>query len=111
MLVVETHRLRGRRATVRLFVCQDEDQRELFLSTADREVTGQLWHPSAPREHHAYVGRRRILFCCELDMHIGRIEASRLPGYPPNHPRRRGRDAEVRRVRLPGHPDRAEQAA
>jgi hypothetical protein len=28
-----------------IFICQDEDQRDRFLTAADRELTGQLWHP------------------------------------------------------------------
>jgi Replication-relaxation len=85
-----------------LFICQDEDQRDFFLAAADRELTGHLWHPGVPPEQHVYVGRGRILFACELDMHAGRLDARRLPSHPPGHPRRRGREAEVRAVRLPG---------
>jgi hypothetical protein len=85
-----------------LFVCQDEDQRDLFLAAADRDLTGHRWHPSVPIDRHPYVGRRRVLFACELDMHRRRLQAWRLPAYPPDHPRRCGADAEVRRVRLPG---------
>jgi hypothetical protein len=86
-----------------LFVCQDEDQRDLFLAAADRELTGHLWHPSVGPERHIYVGRRRVLFACELDIHSGRPEAWRLPSLPPGDPRRRGPAAEVRAVGLPGH--------
>jgi hypothetical protein len=31
-----------------LFVCQDDDQREQFLTAADRELTGHRWHASGP---------------------------------------------------------------
>jgi hypothetical protein len=48
------------------------------------------------------VGRRRILFCDERDAHLGRCQARRLPPYPPGHPARRGYDAEIRGVKLPG---------
>jgi Replication-relaxation len=85
-----------------LFVCQDEDQRDLFLAAADRELSGHLWHPSVGADEHVYVGRRRVLFACEIDMHAGHLDAWRLPSLPPGHPRRRGREAEVRAVRLPG---------
>jgi hypothetical protein len=84
-----------------LFICQDEDQRDLFLAAADRELTGQLWHPMVASDRHVHVGRRRILFACEIDIHAARQEAWRLPALPPGHPRRRGRDADVRAVRLP----------
>jgi hypothetical protein len=75
---------------------------ELFLAAADRELTGHLWHPSAAPERHIHLSRRRVLFACELDMHAGRLDAWRLPSLPPRHPQRRGREAEVRLVRLPG---------
>jgi hypothetical protein len=87
-----------------LFICQDETQRDDFLACADRELTAHLWHPSRPVETHEYIGRRRILFCHERDAHLARTEARRVPPYPPAHPSRRGRDAEVRGVRLPTRP-------
>jgi hypothetical protein len=85
-----------------IFVCQDEDQRNRFLNAADRELTGQLWHPSAAPDDKVYMGRQRVLFACELDMHVARPEAWRLPSVPPGDARR-GRAAAVRRVRLPAH--------
>ena len=84
-----------------LFVCQDEDQCDLFLAAADRELSGHLWHPMVGSDRQLHVGRRRILFACEIDIHDARQEAWRLPAFPPGHPRRRGRDAHVRAVRLP----------
>ena len=94
-----------------IFICQDDYQRDRFLTAADHELTGHLWQPSAPRDEHVHVGRQRVLFVSELDMHIGRIEANRVPRFPPGHPGRRGPDAHVRRVRLPGYSDRLKQAA
>jgi hypothetical protein len=88
-----------------LFVCQNQAQRDDFLTRADQELTGHRWHPSHPTEQHQYVGRRRILFCDERDIHHRQLEARRLPPYPPGHPGRHGRDAEVRGVRLPGGAD------
>lgn len=86
-----------------IFVCQDEPHRDKFLSAADRDLTGSLWHPSArPSEQH-YPGRRRVLFASEADIHAGVLRARRVPGFPPGHPGRRGRLAETRGVRLPGH--------
>ena len=92
-----------------MFVCQDEDQRDRFLNAADRELTGQLWHPSAAPDEMAYMGRQRVLFACELDMHRGCLEAWRVPSAPPG--KRDGSAAGVRGVRLPGHRDRCERAA
>ena len=94
-----------------LFVCQDEDQRDLFLAAADRELSGHLWHPSMGPERHVYVGRRRVLFACELDVHARRLEAWRLPALPPGDPRRRGGNGEVRTVRLPGQPRQGDRQA
>jgi hypothetical protein len=85
-----------------MFICQNEDQRERFLAAADHELTGQVWHPSAPADQHVCTGRQRVLFACELDMHIGRLEARRVPRLPPNNVAQRSRDASIRQVRLPG---------
>jgi Replication-relaxation len=80
-----------------LFICQDEEQRGLFLDAADRELTGHRWHPDAAPERYQYVGRQRILFTAELDAHTGVLEAWRLPAFPRGH---RARRAEMRRVQL-----------
>jgi hypothetical protein len=92
-----------------IFVCQDEGQRDRFLNAADRELTGQLWHPSAAPDEMVYIGRQRVIFACEVDMHLGRLEARRVPSVPPG--KRDGGAAVARRVRLPGHRDRPERAA
>jgi hypothetical protein len=94
-----------------LFICQDEDQRDLFLAAADRELSGHLWHPSVGPDRHVHVGRRRVLFASELDMHAGRFEAWRLPTLPPRDLRRRRGDGQVRAVRLPGHGPRDDKQA
>jgi hypothetical protein len=83
-----------------IFVCQDEDQCNRFMNAADRELTGQLWHPSATPDEKVNMGRQRMVFACELDVHVGRLEAWRLPSVPPGDARRGG-TAAVRRVRLP----------
>jgi hypothetical protein len=57
------------------------------------------------------VGRERVLFASELDMHLGRLEARRVPGIPPGDARRGGHAADARRVRLPGHRDLLQRAA
>ena len=92
-----------------IFVCQDEDQRDRFLSAADRELTGRLWHPSAPADAHAYIGRQALLFASEVDVHSGSLEARRAPGLPPGEAQRRVREG-VRRVRLPGRPNQLKRA-
>ena len=85
-----------------LFICQDEIQRDAFLDAADRELTGHRWHPSAAPTDYVYLGRRRILFAAERDIHAGRLEARRVPAFPPGRPARHGEYAQVGRVRLPG---------
>jgi hypothetical protein len=84
-----------------LFVCQDDEQRERFLRGADHQLTGHRWHPSATPDEHEHVGRRRILFAIEADAHRGRLEAWRLPAFPPGHP---ARDNTVQRVAIGGRP-------
>lgn len=80
-----------------LFVCQDEAQRDLFLSAADRELVGHRWHPDVEPEQYEYVGRQRMLFAAEVDAHEGRLAARRIPAFPPGH---RARQTGVRRVWL-----------
>jgi Replication-relaxation len=80
-----------------LFVCQDDEQRDLFMDAADRELTGRRWHPDVGAEHHEYIGRQRFLFADELDAHAGYAEAYRLPALPLGH---RDRNGDIRRVRI-----------
>jgi hypothetical protein len=82
-----------------VFVCQDHRQREQFMAAADHELTGHRWHPSVDADRHEYVGRRRVLFALERDVHAGALEAWRLPAFPHGHP---SRLSDVRHVRLPG---------
>jgi hypothetical protein len=88
-----------------LFICQDHDQRQLFMAAADHELTGYRWHPATPDKHN-YIGRQRILFATEIDIHSGKAEARRLPPYPPGHPARSEPAVATRGVRLPA-PDHA----
>jgi hypothetical protein len=74
-----------------MFICQDEDERDRLLDAADRELTGKLWPPSAAPDEEVYIGRRQVLFACELDAHARRLEARRVPAVPPDDRRRRGR--------------------
>lgn len=89
----------GRRAAPPfvLFVCQDTEQRDLFIDAADRKVIGHRWHPDAAPEDYHYVGRQRMLFAAEIDAHVGSVEARRMPAFPPGH---RARQPEQRRVRV-----------
>ena len=60
----------------------------MFLAAADRELSGHLHRPFMGAEQHVYVGPRRALFACEIDMHAGRLEAWRLPSPGPPSPAR-----------------------
>jgi hypothetical protein len=91
-----------------LFVCQDGDQREQFLRSADHQLTGRRWHPSAPTDQHDHVGRRGILFAVEADAHRGVLEAWRLPAFPPGHP---ARDSSVDSIVLAGSPHKTRPLA
>lgn len=82
-----------------LFVCQDEEQRDLFLDAADRQLTGRVWHPNSALADHVYPARRHLMFAAELDAHEGVHRAMRVPSWPPGHPLR---EAALRNVRLPG---------
>ena len=63
-----------------IFVCQDEDQRDQFLYAADYELTGH--HDGLDYNRDRFVGRNRILFAVEQDMHAGRLDAWRVPAVP-----------------------------
>lgn len=91
-----------------LFICQDDTQRDLFLSAADRELVGHRWHPDVEPEHYRYVGRQRILFTTEIDAHRGELTARRSPAFPPGHP---ARESAIRRVRLGPVPASSESNA
>jgi hypothetical protein len=89
-----------------IFICQDEDHCRQFLSAADRELTGHLWHPNVGWERCEYVGRRRLVFAIEPDMHSGLARAWRVPRFPRSR-YYEGEDDRSERaarcVRLPGH--------
>lgn len=72
-----------------LFVCQDDEQRDLFLDAADRQLSGHRWHPDVSPERYEYVGRQRMLFATEIDAHALALEARRVPAFPRGHASRR----------------------
>jgi Replication-relaxation len=84
-----------------VFVCQDEAQRERFLDAADHELRGHHWHPSHMPDEEHYIGRKRILFAVDSEMHRGEVAATRCPAFLPE--RRGGALTRAPRdVRLPG---------
>jgi hypothetical protein len=80
-----------------LFVCQDREQRDLFLDAADRQLVGYRWHPDVSPEQHEYLGRQRILFAVEVDAHGDILEVRGVPRFPSGHPARSG---GARRIRI-----------
>lgn len=80
-----------------LFVCQDEDQLDQFLHAADYELTGH--HDCLDYNRDKFVGRNRILFAVEQDMHAGRLDAWRVPAVPRDHPNRE-KHSHIRSVGL-----------
>ena len=80
-----------------LFVCQDNDQRGIFVDAADRQLRGHRWHPDVSPDRYEYVGRQRILFVTEVDAHAEVLEARRVPTFPAGHESRR---EGTRRVRI-----------
>jgi hypothetical protein len=83
-----------------VFVCQDEQQLGTFLQTADRELSGHLWHPSDPVDEQVYDGRDHMLFATEVEMHSAIAQAWRVAKFPPHH-RYRAVEATHRGVALP----------
>ncbi len=72
-----------------LFVCQDDEQRGLFVEAADRDLGCHRWHPDVHDDQHEYVGRQRMLFAAEREAHEGRVLAQRVPAFPVRHAARR----------------------
>jgi hypothetical protein len=70
-----------------IFVCQDEDQLDQFLHAADYELTGH--HDCLDHNRDRFVGRNRILFAVEQDMHAGRLDARAGAGGPAGPPQPR----------------------
>jgi hypothetical protein len=65
-----------------VFVCEDEPQARAFVRAADEQVTGRLITLKAPPDQWAFPGRERMYFCCERDVHEGRLRAWQLPRLP-----------------------------
>lgn len=80
-----------------IFVCQDEDQLDQFLHAADYELTGH--HDCLDYNRDQFVGRNRILFAVEQDMHAGRLDGWRGPAVPRDH-LNRDKHSDVRSVAL-----------
>jgi len=85
-----------------LFLCEDEPHLERFLDAADRELTahgGYVDHERRPIDH--FYGRVDILFGLASDIYEGRLDAYKVPPFPPGH-EQRAPEAAHRRVQLPG---------
>lgn len=93
--------LRDAGPPVVVFVCQDTGQCQRFVTAADHELTGHLWHPDADPSRDQHLGRRGMYFVRERDAHHGDLRGWRVPAFPRGHP---AREATARQVRLPGAP-------
>lgn len=85
-----------------IFVCQDTIGLQHFMGAADAQLGGHRVHPAASPHEHVYPGRKRMLFCSELAMHQGDLQALALPSYPVGHLARRGEHARRSTLQLPG---------
>jgi hypothetical protein len=80
-----------------LSICQDDQQRALFLDAADRQLTGHRWHPDVSPERYEYIGRQRVFIATEVGAHARVLEARRVPAFPIGH---ESRNDGIRRVRI-----------
>jgi hypothetical protein len=71
------------------------------MTAADHELAGYRRHPTAP-DQRQYLGRQRVLFATEIDIHQGRLEARRLAPNPLAEADNSRPDTEIRGVKLPG---------
>lgn len=79
------HALNGyqQRLPILIFVCIDERNVLSHLTAADQELTGWVAGLVGKLEDRVYVGRQRIWFVTELDVHRGSLRAWRVPDLPP----------------------------
>lgn len=82
-----------------VFVCQDRDHCEQFLTAADRSSVASEREARGP----CISRRQRVLFAVESDVHRGQVSAWRVPSLPPGH---QTRDSQVRGLHLPGASER-----
>ena len=86
-----------------VFVCQNAEQRDRFLHSADQEITGTTLGAEHDADGPEFPCRRRLLFVSEASMHAGQAIARRLPDVPLTHRARRSTAPTPTVVRLPGH--------
>lgn len=87
-----------------LLVCEDERRAMNLLKIADRAVTARLAKPGAEETEWPHPGRKGIFVAVERDMHLGSMQALRLPELPPDIRERldgkRARKCRPQRVQL-----------
>jgi Replication-relaxation/TraM recognition site of TraD and TraG len=66
-----------------IFICPDDRSVLSHLAAADRELTGWVAGLVGKVEDRVYIGRQRIWFVTELDVHRGSLRAWRVPDLPP----------------------------
>ncbi len=66
-----------------LFACTDPAMVEQLARAADRVVTGTIARSGRPPSEWNYMGRKRMFFAAERDLHLGTLRMLKLPVLPP----------------------------
>jgi hypothetical protein len=66
-----------------LFVCADGPKARQFANAADQPMTGRIARRGVPEFEWNHLGRRRVFFCAEPDLHAGALRCLKLPEWPP----------------------------
>jgi hypothetical protein len=67
-----------------LIICPDQEALERWIAEADRLLTGRLSPYGAALTDAIWVGRERLFFCIERDIHERSLRAFRVPEHPPD---------------------------
>ena len=65
-----------------LFVCEDPEKAWQFARTADEVVTGRIAKRGRPEFEWNHLGRKRMFFCAERDLHQGTLRCLKMPEWP-----------------------------
>jgi len=66
-----------------LFVCADGPKARQFADAADQAMTGRIARRGLPEFEWNHLGRKRVFFCAEPDLHAGSLRCLKLPEWPP----------------------------
>jgi hypothetical protein len=81
-LALDRYRVLGEPPIV-LFVCEDAERAWAFARAADEAVTGRIATRGRPESEWNHLGRKRMFFCAERDLHHGTLRCLKLPEWPP----------------------------